>query len=165
MALGPYSPVAARRIGVNLPIYPVKGYSMTIPISPDHRGPAGSGVDKDQLMAWSRLGDRLRLTSTAEITGYDLSRPPAQYAAMRRAAEALFPNGADYDNAETWCGLRPMTPEGTPIFGRGRHDNLWFNTGHGSMGWTMACGSARVTADLIAGRKPDLDLSGMSLSD
>lgn len=165
MALGPYSPVAARRIGVNLPIYPVKGYSMTIPISPDHQGPAGSGVDKDQLMAWSRLGDRLRLTSTAEITGYDLSRPPAQYAAMRRAAEALFPNGADYDNAETWCGLRPMTPEGTPIFGRGRHDNLWFNTGHGSMGWTMACGSARVTADLIAGRKPDLDLSGMSLSD
>jgi D-amino-acid dehydrogenase len=164
LALGPYSPIIARRIGVNLPIYPVKGYSMTFPVTPDHQGPIGSGVDKDMLMAWSRLGDRLRLTSTAEIAGYDYSRPPAQYAAMRRAAEILFPNGADYDNAETWCGLRPMTPEGMPIFGRGRHKNLWFNTGHGSMGWTMACGSARVTADLIAGREADIDLTGMTFA-
>lgn len=163
MALGPYSPIIARRIGVNLPIYPVKGYSMTIPVTADNQGPTGSGVDKDMLMAWSRLGNRLRLTSTAEIAGYDLSRPPAQYAAMRRAAESLFPNGADFDRAETWCGLRPMTPEGMPIFGHGRHKNLWFNTGHGSMGWTMACGSARVTADLIAGREAQIDLTGMKL--
>lgn len=164
MALGPQSPLIARRIGVKLPIYPVKGYSMTFPVTPDHQGPTGSGVDKDLLMAWSRLGDRLRLTSTAEIVGYDLSRPPAQYAAMRRAVESLFPGGADYDSAEIWCGLRPLTPEGTPILGRGRHANLWFNTGHGSMGWTMACGSARVTADLIAGRAAEIDLTGMKLA-
>ena len=164
MALGTHSPIVARRIGVDFPIYPVKGYSMTIPVTPDHQGPAGSGVDKDSLMAWSRLGDRLRLTSTAEIAGYDHSRPPAQYARMRRGAESLFPNGADFDRAKTWCGLRPMTPEGTPIFGRGRHENLWFNTGHGSMGWTMACGSAQVTADLIAGRKVAIDFAGMQLA-
>jgi D-amino-acid dehydrogenase len=83
---------------------------------------------------------------------------------MRRAAEFLFPNGARYDQAETWCGLRPQTPEGTPVFGRGRHRNLWFNTGHGSMGWTMACGSGRVTADLIAGREAAIDLAGMRLA-
>ncbi|NQU72781.1 MAG: D-amino acid dehydrogenase [Rhodospirillales bacterium] len=163
MALGPQSPLVARGLGVKLPIYPVKGYSMTFPVTSSHQGPIGSGVDEGLLMAWSRLGDRLRLTSTAEIAGYDLSRPPAQYAAMRRAAESLFPGGADYDHGEVWCGLRPLMPEGTPIFGRGRHKNLWFNTGHGSMGWTMACGSARVTADLIAGRNAGIDLTGMVL--
>lgn len=163
MALGPHSPILARPLGVKLPIYPVKGYSMTVKIGDGARAPSGSGVDESLLMAWSRLGDRMRLTSTAEIAGYDLSRPAAQYDRMRRAASRLFPEAGDYDAAETWAGLRPMTPEGTPIFGRARHRNLWFNTGHGSMGWTMACGSARIAADLIAGRDPEIDLGGMML--
>ena len=163
MALGSFSPIHARPLGVRLPIYPVKGYSMTIPIDGHNGAPRLSGVDETTLTAWSRLGDRLRLTSTAEISGYDRSLNPEQFARMRRAAERLFPDGAAYGEATEWAGLRPQTPEGTPIFGRGRHANLWFNTGHGSMGWTMGAGSGRITADLIAGRDPAISLDGLSL--
>ena len=163
MALGSFSPVHAARLGVRLPIYPVKGYSMTIPIDGHNGAPRLSGVDETTLTAWSRLGDRLRLTSTAEISGYDRTLNPDQFARMRRAAEGLFPDGAAYGKASEWAGLRPQTPEGTPIFGRGRQKNLWFNTGHGSMGWTMGAGSGRVTADLIAGRDPGISLDGLTL--
>jgi D-amino-acid dehydrogenase len=107
------------------------------------------------------MGDRIRITATAEFAGYDTSHKPADFRYMLSVAKALFPDGADYSAPTYWAGLRPMTPEGTPIFGRGRHANLWFNTGQGHMGWTMSCGSARVTADLMAGRTPAIDLNGM----
>ena len=160
MSLGSFSPIHARGLGVRLPIYPVKGYSMTIPIDGHNGAPRLSGVDETTLTAWSRLGDRLRLTSTAEISGYDRALNPTQFARMRRAAERLFPDGAAYGKATEWAGLRPQTPEGTPILGKARHGNLWFNTGHGSMGWTMGAGSGRITADLIAGRDPGIALDG-----
>jgi D-amino-acid dehydrogenase len=107
------------------------------------------------------MGDRLRLTATAEFTGYDTSHRPSDFTGMLAAARDLFPQGGEYDRASYWACLRPMTPEGTPIFGRGRHRNLWLNTGQGHMGWTMACGSARIAADLIAGRQPEIDTAGM----
>lgn len=163
MALGSHSPLHTARIGVRLPIYPVKGYSMTIPIEGKNGAPTLSGVDETLLMAWSRFGDRLRLTSTAEITGYDTTLNAARFDRMLSAAKGLFPDGAAYDKAERWSGLRPQTPEGTPIFGRARHGNLWFNTGHGSMGWTMGPGSGRIAADLIAGRAPGIDMEGLTL--
>ena len=107
---------------------------------------------------------RWRVTAAAEFAGYDASYKPSDFAGMTHKIRSLLPGGADYDRPSYWAGLRPMTPEGTPIFGTGRHRNLWFNTGHGHIGWTMSCGSARVTRDLIAGRKPDVPLDGMTLN-
>ena len=161
MALGSYSAVHARRLGIRLPVYPLKGYSATVTARPG--APAMPGVDDANFFAWSRFGDRLRLTSVAELDGYDTRPNPAYHARLLRIARALFPDGGDYGTPDFWAGLRPMTPQGTPIFGRRRFANLWFNTGHGSMGWSMGCGSARITADLIAGRKPEIDLAGMTL--
>jgi D-amino-acid dehydrogenase len=163
LSLGCDSPSVARQIGIRLPIYPVKGYSLTIPVGPEDTAPGLAGVDEERLVAFARMGDRLRLTSTAEFSGYDRSHRPKDFRAMLRVAHELFPTGGDYAKPFYWAGLRPMTPEGTPIFGRTRYSNLILNTGHGHMGWTMACGSARITADLIAGRQPGLSLEGMTL--
>ncbi len=165
LALGSYAPIEARKIGVNLPIYPVKGYALTLKLGGRNGAPLLSGVDEQNLMGWSRLGDRLRLTATAEFAGYDTTHKPGDFAQMLKVARGLFPGAADYDHPSCWAGLRPMTPKGTPILGQAKHRNLWFNTGLGHMGWTMSHGAARVTADLIAGRKPGVDLKGMTLAD
>lgn len=165
LALGSYAPIEARKIGVDLPIYPVKGYALTLRVDGRNGAPLLSGVDEQNLMGWSRLGDRLRLTATAEFAGYDTSHRPGDFVHMLRVARGLFPGGADFDSPSYWAGLRPMTPKGTPILGQAKHRNLWFNTGLGHMGWTMSHGAARVTADLIAGRKPGVDLKGLTLAD
>ena len=161
LSLGSYSPLPARKLGLDLPVYPVKGYSATVPIDGMNGAPTIGGVDENNLVAWCRMGDRLRLTATAEFSGYDTGHKPADFSGMIETARSLFPQGGDYARASYWACLRPMTPEGTPVFGRGRHRNFWINTGQGHMGWTMACGSARVTADLMAGRKPAIDTAGM----
>ncbi len=161
MALASYSPIHARRLGVRLPIYPLKGYSITLPVIENAGAPLMSGVDEQYLLAWSRFGDRLRLTSVAEFAGYDTSPDQTRYDLMLELARRLFPAGIDYGKPSPWAGLRPMTPQGTPIHGQGPHRNLWYNTGHGSMGWSMACGSARITTDLISGRSPAVDIEGM----
>lgn len=161
LALGSWSSRIARPLGLDIPVYPVKGYSATVPIAGMNGAPAIGGVDENNLVAWCRMGDRLRLTATAEFSGYDTSYRAADFAKMLATARDLFPQGGDYARASYWACLRPMTPEGTPIFGRGRHRNLWLNTGQGHMGWTMACGSAQIAADLIAGRKPEIDTEGM----
>jgi D-amino-acid dehydrogenase len=154
MALGSHSPLLARRIGVALPIYPIKGYSLTIPVGNHEAPPTIGSVDETNLVAISRFGDRVRITATAEFAGYDTSHRPADFDFMKSVAQELYPDGADYHRAEMWAGLRPMTPDNLPILGRRRYRNLWFNTGHGHIGWTMSHGSARITADLIAGREP-----------
>ncbi|MGI9494217.1 MAG: FAD-dependent oxidoreductase, partial [Geminicoccaceae bacterium] len=125
--------------------------------------PTVGGIDEDNLFAYVRLGDRVRLTAVAEFAGYDTTHKPSDFASMMAAAKELLPNAGDYSRPDYWACLRPMTPEGTPILGKGRHDNLYYNTGHGHMGWTMACGTARITADLIADRKPDLPMDGLTL--
>ena len=119
------------------------------------------GPENKRCIAGQPVSPRLHHTSVAEFAGYDTSPDPARFALMTRFAGELFPDCGDFDRASMWAGLRPMTPEGTPIFGRRTHTNLWFNTGHGSMGWSMSCGSARIAADLIAGRTPAIDLAGM----
>jgi D-amino-acid dehydrogenase len=161
LALGSYSPIVGRQLGLRLPVYPVKGYSATVPIDGKNGAPEIGGVDEENLVAWARMGDRLRLTATAEFSGYETTHRPSDFAGMLRAASDLFPQGGDYERPAYWACLRPMTPEGTPIFGRGRQRNLWINTGQGHMGWTMACGSGRITADLVAGRTPEVDTAGM----
>ena len=164
LALGNHSPILARDIGVGLPIYPVKGYSMTIPVGNHPHPPTIGAVDEENLIAISRFGDRMRLTVTAEISGYATSHQPSDFDFMLSVAKELYPEGGDYMSAEPWAGLRPMTPEGTPLFGRKRYQNLYFNCGQGHMGWTMAHGSARITADLIAGKEAAIPLDGMILN-
>jgi D-amino-acid dehydrogenase len=161
LALGAQSPLLSRRIGVDLPVYPIKGYSLTIPIGNRPTPPTIAAVDEHNLVAISRFGDRLRVTATAEFAGYDLSHRPSDYAVMKRTVQELYPDGADYDLAEMSACLRPMTPNNLPLFGRSRFRNLFLNTGHGHIGWTMAHGSARITADLIAGRAPAIAMDGL----
>lgn len=161
VCLGVYSPHITRLVGQDLPIYPVKGYSVTFPVSGRNNPPQLGGVDEENLIAYCPLGDRLRVTATAEFSGYSRSHSPADFRYMMERITQLFPGGADYSQPDYWAGLRPMTPEGTPILGRGRHDNLWYNTGLGHMGWTMSHATARITADLMAGRGAAIPLDGM----
>jgi D-amino-acid dehydrogenase len=163
LALGVGAPIVARTAGVSLPIYPAKGYSSTFPLKAGGLAPTISGVDEQWLVGWSRLGDRLRLTSTAEFAGYDWRWTPRDFNNILRLARDLFPDAADYDRGEYRACLRPMTPDGPPILGQGRHRNLYFNCGHGHMGWTMACGTARIVVDLMTGRRPDLDTEGLTI--
>jgi D-amino-acid dehydrogenase len=162
LALGVGAPSVARTAGIRLPIYPAKGYSSTFPLK-GGLAPTISGVDEQWLVGWSRLGDRLRLTSTAEFAGYDWGWTPRDFNNILRLARDLFPDAADYDRGEYRACLRPMTPDGPPILGLGRHRNLFLNCGHGHMGWTMACGTARILTDLMLGRMPDLDLEGLTV--
>ena len=156
------SPAILRSAGRNASVYPVKGYSMTYPANPGG-APTMGGVDEEALIAWSRLGGRVRFTATAEFTGYDTTHKPSDFTSMKAVAAELFPDGGDLERASYWACLRPMTPDGPPIMGRGGLSNLWYNTGHGHMGWTMACGSARIVADLIHGRAPAIDIRGMEV--
>lgn len=163
LALASESPKLVRRMGIDLPVYPVKGYSLTLPIGPEHRPPEICGVDEGYLVAFCKMGNELRLTATAEFSGFNTAHEPSDFDDMIRLVKDLFPNGADFDHPKYWACLRPMTPEGTPIVGRSRYDNLWINTGHGHMGWTMSCGTAQALSDLVAGRKPEFDLAGMEV--
>ena len=146
---------------MRLGVYPAKGYSSTFPVRPDGLAPTVPGVDEQWLVGWSRQGDRLRLTSTAEFAGYDRSWTPRDFNNILRLARDLFPTAADWERGEFRACLRPMTPDGPPVLGTGRHRNLYLNAGHGHMGWTMAFGTARIVTDLVAGRKPELDLEGL----
>lgn len=161
VALGPETPLLTRKIGVNVPIYPVKGYSATIPLGQTSQGPTMGGVDEDRLIAYSRLGDRLRVASTAEFAGYDRSHRPADFARLLKTASDLFPGCVDPARAEYWAGLRPMTPTSVPMLGRARYRNLFLDCGHGHVGWTMAAGSGKFVADLVAGRTPEIDTDGL----
>ena len=161
LAAGHESPFLADPIGVRLPIYPCKGYSVTLEVGRSNLSPKIGIIDEDHLVALCPMGNRLRVTSTAEFSGYDKSHSPDDFRAMFDVARNLFPSGADYSTPEYWAGLRPMTPTTVPIFGFARYRNLMLNVGHGHIGWTMSCGSAKVVSDLIAGRDPGVDLDGM----
>ena len=161
LALGVGTTPLVRTIGVRLGIYPAKGYSSTFPVLADGLAPTLPGVDERWLVGWSRQGDRLRLTSTAEFAGYDRSHTPRDFNNILRLARDLFPTAADWERGQFRACLRPMTPDGPPVLGRGRHQNLYFNAGHGHMGWTMAFGTGRIVTDLVGGRRPDHDPAGL----
>ena len=163
MCLASDSPAILRTSGMNAPIYPIKGYSMTYPVAGAEGAPTMGGIDEESLIAWCRMGERVRFTATAEFSGYDTSFKPGDFSHMKSVASELFPDGGDMDRASYWACLRPMTPDGPPIIGRGHLENLWLNTGQGHMGWTMACGSGRIAADLIQGRPPAIDIRGMEV--
>jgi len=163
LSLGSFSPFAVKGLGQKLPIYPAKGYSMTVPVDGRNGTPSVPVLDEHHLIAFSRFGNQFRATATAEFAGYDTGWRDRDFTIIDRVARDLFPDAADYDKPDYWACLRPMTPDGPPVLGRGRHDNLWYNTGQGHMGWTMACGSSRIVADLISGRDPGYDIAGMTV--
>jgi D-amino-acid dehydrogenase len=161
LAAGAESPRLTRPIGIDLPICPVKGYSVTSPIRKEERAPKLGGVDEDRLVAYSRLGDRVRIAARAEFAGYDRTYRTDDFRILLGAACDLFGDGLDLGKAEYWTGLRPMTPSSVPILGPARYRNFHLNVGHGHVGWTMACGSGKFTADLIGGRRPEIDPEGL----
>lgn len=163
LALGSYSPLLLRPLGVRLPIYPGKGYSATFAL-PENVSPSVvptvSLTDDGEKIVFSRLGKRLRVAGTAEFTGYDLALNPTRCAAMVKRTRRLFPALSRVEEIEYWAGLRPVTPSNVPLISDMRSAGLaglWLNTGHGTLGWTLACGSARLLSDLIAGREPEIN--------
>ena len=161
LALGSYSPLLLRQIGIRIPVYPIKGYSITVPIHDPAQAPESTIMDETYKVAITRLGDRIRVGGTAEISGYDLTLRNARRETLEHSVTDLFPLGGDVAKAEFWCGLRPMTPDGTPVMGPTPYRNLFLNTGHGTLGWTMACGSGRVLADLVSGKRPEIETEGL----
>jgi len=159
VALGSYSPLLLAPLGVHVPVYPLKGYSITLPLGPAEQGaaPSVSLTDEAHKIVISRLGNRLRAAGTAELTGYDTSINTTRCAAILRRIRQLFPQLGAVTTAENWAGLRPATPGNVPVIGRTRYKNLFLDTGHGTLGWTLACGSGRALADLISGRKPEVE--------
>lgn len=158
-ALGVIDPSLQTQLGVRLPVYPVKGYSATVPLRA--AGPVHPAIDESRSVLVTPLGEELRITGGAEFVGYGRGHRAEDFRPLYDAVESLYPGAADFARARTWDCRRPMTPETTPRFGAGAYANLWFNAGHGHMGWAMAAGGGRITADLVAGRSPGIDLEGL----
>ncbi len=164
VALGSYSPAMVRSLGLKVPVYPVKGYSITVPIQEPDKAPVSTLLDESYKVAITRLGDRIRVGGMAELSGFSKDLPAARRATLDLSLTSLFPDAGRLADASFWYGLRPMTPDGAPIIGPTAFENLYLNTGHGTLGWTMACGSAQVIADLMSGRRPDIQADDLALS-
>jgi D-amino-acid dehydrogenase len=156
VALGSFSASLLAPLGIRLMIYPGKGYSATYPITDAAAAPTVSLTDDGHKLVMSRLGSRLRVAGTCELNGYSRELNMVRCEAITRRVRALFPDACDYDRARYWAGLRPLTPSNVPYVGKTRHANLYLNTGHGTLGWTMACGSGRALADIVSGREPEV---------
>jgi D-amino-acid dehydrogenase len=163
VALGSFSPWLLKPLGIFLPVYPVKGYSLTIPIENERAAPVSTVMDETYKVAITRLGNRIRVGGTAEVGNYVVRLSEKRRAPLERSLLDLFPDGGDVSKATFWSGLRPMTPDGPPVIGRTPYRNLYLNTGHGTLGWTMACGSGRVLADIAYGRTPDIPIEALSM--
>ncbi|WP_421955843.1 D-amino acid dehydrogenase [Polaromonas sp.] len=162
VALGSYAPLMLAPLGIRLPIYPLKGYSITVPVTDEALAPRAAIMDEHNKVMISRLGNRIRAAGMAELTGYDLSLVPSRKDLLVRVVREIFPRGLDFDQVSFWAGLRPMTPDGPPILGKTRWPNLFLNSGHGSNGWTQACGTSRIVADVVSGKGPDIDIEGLT---
>jgi D-amino-acid dehydrogenase len=162
-ALGSYTPALLAPLGVRVPVYPVKGYSLTLPVKDAGGAPVSTVMDETYKVAITRLGDRIRVGGTAELAGFSLKLRKPRRETLEHSVTDLFPRGGEVAEASFWTGLRPMTPDGTPVVGPTRLRNLHLNTGHGTLGWTMACGSGRVLADLVTGRKPEIDTADLAM--
>jgi D-amino-acid dehydrogenase len=166
VALGSYSRQLMQGLGIAIPVYPVKGYSLTVPVIDTDAAPISTVMDETYKVAITRFNSRIRVGGMAELSGFDLSLNPRRRETLEMVLNSLFPKGGDISKGQFWTGLRPMTPDGTPIIGRAseQFNNVWLNTGHGTLGWTMAAGSAQVLADLMAGEKPAIQSDDLSLN-
>ena len=164
VALGSYSTLMLSKIGLKVPVYPIKGYSLTLPIIDPSKAPTSTIMDETYKVAVTRFDDRIRVGGTAEIASYNKELEEKRRANVEFVVNDLFPGGGDIEQAEFWTGLRPMTPDGTPILGETNIANLFLNTGHGTLGWTMSLGSAKYVADVISQKTPDIDNEGLSVA-
>ena len=164
LALGSYSPQMLKPLGIKAPVYPLKGYSMTIPITNPAMAPTSTILDETYKVAITRFDNRIRVGGMAEIAGFDLSLNPRRRETLEMIVNDLYPQGGDLSQASFWTGLRPTTPDGTPIVGATPFKNLFLNTGHGTLGWTMACGSGRFLADVMAKKTPQISAEGLDIS-
>jgi len=162
MAFGSYSRAAVASLGLDIPVYPVKGYSLTVPLVDESLAPQSTVLDETYKVAVTRFDNRIRVGGMAELGGFDLRLNPARRATLEKVVSDLFPGG-DLPSATFWTGLRPMTPDSTPIVGATRYANLFLNTGHGTLGWTMACGSGKLISDMVMGQQPDIRTDGLGM--
>jgi D-amino-acid dehydrogenase len=163
LALGSFSRQMLSDLGLSIPVYPLKGYSLTLPITNAGRAPQSTVMDETYKIAVTRFDGRIRVGGMAEIAGYDLSLDPRRRETLEMVVGNLFPGAGAVEQAQFWTGLRPMTPDGTPIVGRTSIPNLWLNTGHGTLGWTMACGSAKLLSDQMTGRPTEISSEGLGI--
>ena len=163
-AMGSHTPNMVAPLGIPLPVYPIKGYSLTVPIIDEAVAPVSTVMDETYKVATTRFADRIRVGGTAEIAGWDMTLRPHRRGPLERSLRDLFPKAGDVSRAKFWCGLRPMTPDGTPVIARAKYSNFYLNTGHGTLGWTMAAGSGQLIADIVSGKTPDIDVSDLGLS-
>lgn len=162
MAMGSYTRQMLQPLGLQIPVYPVKGYSLTVPMLDESLAPVSTVLDETYKIAITRFDNRIRVGGMAELSGFDMRLKQSRRETLELVTRDLFPGG-DLQKASFWTGLRPMTPDGTPIIGGTRYSNLFLNTGHGTLGWTMACGSAKLISDIIMGQKPEISPSGLAL--
>ena len=163
LALGSYSPQLVAPLGLRLPVYPLKGYSLTLPITDAAMAPTSTILDESYKVAVTRFEDRIRVGGMAEVSGFDLSLAPQRRATLEKVVNDLYPAGGDLSQATFWTGLRPATPDGTPVIGATPLRNLFLNTGHGTLGWTMAAGSGCYLADLMSGKAPQISTEGLDI--
>ncbi|MFC5694398.1 D-amino acid dehydrogenase [Pseudomonas sp. GCM10022186] len=163
LALGSYTPQMIKPLGIKAPVYPLKGYSLTVPITNPAMAPTSTILDETYKVAITRFDNRIRVGGMAEITGFNLDLNPARRDTLEMITADLYPEGGDLSQASFWTGLRPATPDGTPIVGATPFRNLFLNTGHGTLGWTMACGSGRLLADLMARKRPQISAEGLDI--
>lgn len=156
VSMGSYSPILVKPLGIDLPVYPIKGYSLTLPIVDDSKAPQSTVMDEAYKVAVTRFDDRIRVGGTAEIAAYDLRLRPTRRRPAEFVVSDLFPGAGDLSQAEFWCGLRPMTPTSLPYIGQTKIQNLFLNTGHGTLGWTMSQGSGQLLADIVSGKQPEI---------
>ncbi|NUU33853.1 D-amino acid dehydrogenase [Pseudomonas sp. C2B4] len=161
IAAGHRSPLLALP-GLHLPLYPLKGYSLTVPIGSEHRAPDVSITDYDRKIVYARIGEQLRVAAMVDIVGFDPAIDPQRLALIKRQARDTFPHAGHYEAAVEWAGMRPATPSGVPLLGATAYRNLWLNLGHGALGFTLACGSGRLLSELIGQRRPSIDLLGFN---
>jgi D-amino-acid dehydrogenase len=159
IAMGSFSAPLVKPLGIDLMIYPGKGYSATYAVNDADAAPSVSLTDDGYKLVISRLGDRLRVAGTCELNGYGRELNATRCAAITRRTRELFPDACDYENPVYWSGLRPLTPSNVPYIGKTRFGNLFLNAGHGTLGWTMGCGSGRAIADIVSGRQPEVDFA------
>ncbi|MFM5868009.1 D-amino acid dehydrogenase [Aeromonas caviae] len=163
-ALGSYGTGFLRPLGIELPVYPVKGYSLTLPMTDAEGAPRSTVLDETYKVAITRFDERIRVGGMAELSGFNLALNPRRHDTLAMVVRDLFPQGGNLEQATFWTGLRPMTPDGTPLVGPSPIPGLWLNTGHGTLGWTMAAGSGQLLSDLISGNTPDISDEGLTLA-
>ncbi len=162
--MGSFSNKLLKTIGINSPVYPVKGYSITVPVINPDASPVSTIMDETYKVAITRFKNRIRVAGTAELAGFNQTLPGKRTQTINKVLTDLFPKASRLSNAEYWTGLRPMTPDGTPIIGQTPLSNMYTNTGHGTLGWTLACGSGRLLADIVANQTPDIEHEDLSYS-